>query len=80
MPIMNISYLLSQGVELMVLGMGMVFFILGLLIVVIKGVTVLTTRYDPVPVSIETTHARLNSIDEDVVAAITIAVERFRSK
>ena len=77
---MNISYLLSQGVELMVLGMGMVFFILGLLIVVIKGVTVLTTRYDPVPVSIETTHARLNSIDEDVVAAITIAVERFRSK
>ena len=80
MPIMNISYLLSQGVELMVLGMGMVFFVLGLLIVVIKGVTVLTTRYDPVPVSIETTHARLNSIDEDVVAAITIAVERFRSK
>jgi len=77
---MNISDLLSQGVELMVLGMGMVFFILGLLIVVIKGVTALTMRYEPAPASNETTHARINSIDEDVVAAITIAVERFRSK
>ncbi|HIG78618.1 MAG TPA: hypothetical protein EYQ47_01145, partial [Cycloclasticus sp.] len=35
---MNISELLEQGVNLMLLGMGMVFFILGLLVVVIKGV------------------------------------------
>jgi oxaloacetate decarboxylase gamma subunit len=77
---MNISDLLAQGVELMILGMGMVFFILSLLIVVIKGVTAITMRYDTAPVSPEASNPRINSIDEDVVAAITIAVERFRSK
>ena len=76
---MNVSNLLEQGVELMMLGMGMVFFILGLLVFVIKTVSFLVERYEPVvehtakvPVS--------NGINEDVVAAISIAVQRFRSK
>jgi oxaloacetate decarboxylase gamma subunit len=77
---MNISDLLAQGAELMILGMGMVFFILSLLIIVIKSVTAITMRYDTAPVSNEATPPRINSIDEDVVVAITIAVERFRSK
>ena len=76
---MNVSNLLEQGVNLMMLGMGMVFFILGLLVFVIKGVSILIQRYEPVvehsakvPVSTD--------INEDIVAAITIAVQRFRSK
>ena len=76
---MNVSNLLEQGVELMMLGMGMVFFIFGLLVFVIKAVSFFVERYEPVvehsakvPVS--------KGINEDVVAAISIAVQRFRSK
>jgi len=76
---MNVSNLLEQGVELMLLGMGMVFFILGLLVFAIKGVSILIQRYDPV-VEHSTKTPISTDINEDIVAAITIAVRRFRSK
>jgi oxaloacetate decarboxylase gamma subunit len=78
--VMNISDLLSQGVELMMLGMGMVFFILGLLVVVIKSASTLILRYQPVVTSTDVQTNPPTKIDEDVVAAITIAVQRFRAK
>ena len=45
---MNITNLLEQGVELMLLGMGMVFFILGMLVFAIKGISAVIQRYEPV--------------------------------
>ncbi|PCI23110.1 MAG: hypothetical protein COB62_00550 [Piscirickettsiaceae bacterium] len=77
---MNISDLLSQGVDLMFLGMGMVFFILGLLVFVIKAASYLIMRSEPEPVIHGAKSVRFSKIDEDVVAAISIAVERFRAK
>jgi len=75
---MNISELLEQGVNLMLLGMGMVFFILGLLVIVIKAVSALILRYEPaVEPSSPAASAKIN---DDVLEAITIAVQRFRSK
>lgn len=76
---MNVSNLLEQGVNLMLLGMGMVFFILGLLVFVIKGVSSLIQRYEPVVEHTAKTPIS-SDISEDIVAAITIAVQRFRSK
>lgn len=77
---MNISELLEQGVNLMLLGMGMVFFILSLLIVVIKGVSALILKYEPEAESEVHLQLSSNRINKDIVAAITLAVERFRSK
>ena len=77
---MNISNLIDQGVNLMVLGMGMVFFILGLLVVIIKVVSSIVLRYEPVVTEHHDKVQRPVKIDEDVVAAISIAIQRFRSK
>ncbi|MFT6623973.1 MAG: oxaloacetate decarboxylase gamma subunit [Cycloclasticus sp.] len=76
---MNISDLLTQGLDLMVLGMGMVFFILGLLVIVIKGLSALIMKYDPVAVADSVKTPQPSQIDENIVAAISIAVQRFRS-
>ena len=75
---MNISELLDQGINLMMLGMGMVFFILSLLIVVIKATSALILKYEPAVEPTKKTAS--NQIDENIVAAISIAVDRFRSK
>ena len=77
---MNISNLIDQGVNLMVLGMGMVFFILGLLVVIIKVVSSIVLRYEPAVTEHHDKVQRPVKIDEDVVAAISIAIQRFRSK
>ncbi len=76
---MNVENLLEQGVELMMLGMGMVFFILGLLVFVIKGMSILLLRFEPVVENSSKTPVAAG-INEDIVAAISIAVQRFRSK
>lgn len=76
---MNITNLLEQGVELMLLGMGMVFFILGMLVFAIKGVSAVIQRYEPVVEHISKSSVSTD-ISEDIVTAITIAVQRFRSK
>ncbi|MEH6503441.1 MAG: OadG family transporter subunit [Cycloclasticus sp.] len=76
---MNISDLLSQGLELMVLGMGMVFFILGLLVILIKALSALIMKYEPAVVADSVKSQGASQIDEDIVAAISIAVQRFRS-
>ncbi len=78
---MNISDLLAEGVNLMLLGMGMVFFILSLLVVVLKATSSIIMKLE-----VESEAGSLNKkqqltkIDENIVEAITIAVQRFRSK
>ncbi|ORU89985.1 MAG: hypothetical protein A6F71_03055 [Cycloclasticus sp. symbiont of Poecilosclerida sp. M] len=64
----------------MLLGMGMVFFILSLLIVVLKVVSTLIIRYEPLHVSSSVGKGQSGKIDADVIAAISIAMQRYRSK
>jgi oxaloacetate decarboxylase gamma subunit len=70
--------LMSSGVELMIVGMGIVFLFLALLVVAINTMSSLIQRFFPEPpkgaktVKIET--------DKATVAAITAAVHQYRSK
>ncbi|MBL1265431.1 OadG family protein [Candidatus Methylomicrobium oryzae] len=70
--------LMSSGVELMIVGMGIVFLFLALLVVAINTMSSLIQRFFPEPpkaaktVKIET--------DQATVAAITAAVHQYRSK
>ncbi|PHS73492.1 MAG: hypothetical protein COB22_02025 [Cycloclasticus sp.] len=77
---MNVMNLIEQGIELMLLGMGMVFFILGLLVIVIKTASTLILKYEPVASFDASKLQGSNKIGEDVVEAISIAVQRYRSK
>ncbi len=68
----------------MLLGMGMVFFILSLLIFILKGVSALITKYAPhvePPVVQKAASGTLGNPEEDsdLLAAISIAIHRFRS-
>jgi len=78
---MNISDLLAEGVNLMLLGMGMVFFILSLLVVVLKVSSSIIMKLE-VESEARTLHKaqQLTKIDENIMEAITVAVQRFRSK
>ncbi len=81
---MNIEELIAQGVDLMLLGMGMVFFILSLLIFILKGVSALIHKYAPhveppisVPQSVSTPDKPVT--DPELLTAISIAIHRYRS-
>jgi len=70
--------LMSRGVELMIVGMGIVYLFLALLVVAINVMSSLVQRFFPEPpkaaqvVKIET--------DKATVAAISAAVHQYRSK
>lgn len=76
---MNIPNLIEQGLNLMMLGMGMVFFILSLLVVVLKIVSAILMKYEPEVVPSSANSKQPPKINENVVAAITEAVRRYRS-
>lgn len=71
--------MMSSGIELMLTGMGIVYAFLALLVVAIKTMTVIVSRYFPetpaefAPVPSKTTEPL-------VIAAITAAVHQYRSK
>ena len=75
------TQLFSQAATLMVLGMIFVFSFLGLMILVIKFlITPLSKKFpDPVPV---TKNIKQNTSinDSAIVAAITVAVKKYRNK
>ncbi len=78
---MNISDLLAEGVNLMLLGMGMVFFILSLLVVVLKVTSSIIMKLEVESEARSIKKAQqLTKIDENIMEAITVAVQRFRSK
>jgi oxaloacetate decarboxylase gamma subunit len=77
---MNISEQLEQAVNLMFLGMGMVFFILSLLIVSLKIVSAIIIRYEPLHVNPQVLKNGSGKINTDVIEAISIAMKRYRSK
>lgn len=74
--------MLFSGLELMALGMGMVFLFLVLLIVVMQGMSTLASRLSP-PVIADTTAPVPRTVrggtDQKVIAAISVAVRRYRA-
>jgi oxaloacetate decarboxylase gamma subunit len=70
--------LMSSGVELMIIGMGIVFLFLALLVVAINTMSSLIQRFFPEPPKV----AKTVNIETDkaTVAAITAAVHQYRSK
>lgn len=70
--------LMSSGVELMIVGMGIVFTFLTLLVVAINGMSSVIQRFFPE----EPKAVKVAKIDTDkaTVAAITAAVHQYRSK
>lgn len=76
--------LILQSLELLVIGMGTVFIILGLLIIMITLVTRMLTSLKPgeEPVSftssVSTTTSTARQPDEELVAVISSAVSRYR--
>ncbi|MCF6202235.1 MAG: OadG family protein [Methylococcaceae bacterium] len=74
--------MMSSGVELMLIGMGIVFAFLALLIVMVNIMTTVIQRFfpeDPMldasPVSASTSHT-----EAGIIAAISAAIHQYRSK
>ena len=67
--------LLSSGIELMLVGMGIVFTFLGMLVLFINGMSTLIQRFFPEnPVVIQ------QGDDPRMIAAISAAVHQYRKK
>ena len=76
--------LLMSGVELMLVGMGIVYLFLAMLVVAVNIMSALIERYLPTPLVAAGTspNAAKTSlfIEPGVVAAITAAIHQYRSK
>ncbi len=73
--------LISSGIELMFVGMGIVFLFLTMLVIVINTMSGLIQRYFPEePVSnVGIPVAKNTATDKNYIAAITAAVHQYRS-
>lgn len=73
---------MSAGVELMIIGMVIVFAFLAMLVVMVNIMTWVVQRFFPAQAIIITpaTSASTNHTDASVIAAITAAVRQYRSK
>ncbi|MGR9115581.1 MAG: OadG family protein [Gammaproteobacteria bacterium] len=75
--------LLMNGVELMLVGMGIVFLFLAMLIVAVNVMSALVQRFLPAPAPASTPvamTAKTGVTDQSIVAAISSAVHQYRSK
>ncbi|MCH9698362.1 MAG: OadG family protein [Gammaproteobacteria bacterium] len=72
--------LLSTGLQLLVVGMGVVFAFLVLLVIIIKQVTKLIERYapEPAPIAPAIKHPVSVNHDSEVTAAIGAAIHQHR--
>lgn len=75
--------MLMSGLELMVLGMGMVFVFLAMLIVIMQGMSLLAARLNPeAPATPQPAPRPVSgggASDPRLIAAISAAVSRYRS-
>lgn len=74
-----VTDLLIQGVELMVLGMGIVFTFLTVLVFTLRGMSLLAERLDDTPPGSATPEPINISDDRQLVAVISAAVARYRA-
>ncbi|WP_446811075.1 OadG family protein [Methylomonas sp. 2BW1-5-20] len=72
--------MLSSGIELMLLGMGMVYAFLAMLIVAINVMSKLVRRYFPEIPAKYPEQPIVAGNDKAVIAAITAAVHQYRKK
>jgi oxaloacetate decarboxylase gamma subunit len=73
--------LMSSGIELMLLGMGIVFLFLTMLVVVINIMAGLIQRFFPEPQATTLTVPTIaTGIDKSTIAAISAAVHAYRHK
>lgn len=74
--------LISAGIELMLIGMGIVFAFLAMLIVAVNAMTRLLHRFYPEqPIADQTqSAASTHHTDAGVIAAISAAVHQYRNK
>ena len=74
----HMNEMLSAGIELMLIGMGIVFSFLTMLVLAITGMSTIIQRYFPDAPQV---HPAGKAIDDaGVVAAITAAVQQYRKK
>lgn len=71
---------LSFGIELMFVGMGIVFLFLAMLVVAINVMSSLVQRFFPEAPANSNTPILSTSLDKSVVAAITAAIHQHRNK
>jgi oxaloacetate decarboxylase gamma subunit len=72
---------ISLGLELMFVGMGIVFLFLTMLVIAINVMSALVQRFFPEAPPVPPVHPVITSnLDKSVVAAITAAVHQHRSK
>jgi len=74
-----VTDLLMQGVELMFLGMGIVFGFLTVLVFTLRGMSLLASRLDDAPPGSATPEAISVSDDRQIIAVISAAVARYRA-
>jgi oxaloacetate decarboxylase gamma subunit len=75
------THLVLQGVELMLLGMGIVFGFLTLLVITLRGMSMLADRLDGTAVVPPAAAAPVDVSDNrQLVAAVSAAVARYRAQ
>lgn len=72
--------LLSTGIEVMLIGMGIVYSFLAMLVVAIKAMSNVISRYFPDAPELHPAIKHSNGEDPAIVAAITAAVQQYRKK
>lgn len=70
--------LMSSGIELMLIGMGIVFLFLAMLVVAINIMSSLVQRFFPEPPA-TTMPVVISDVSKSTVAAISVAVHEYRS-
>ncbi len=79
--IVIMTELMGHGIELMFVGMSVVFLFLTMLAIAINGMSFLIQRFFPdQPINIKSTSAKINTPDKAVIAAITAALIMHRNK
>jgi len=70
---------MNAGIELMLVGMGLVFLFLVMLIVLINWMALFIQRFAPEPPAEQAVSAGPGQTDAGVVAAISAAIRRYRT-
>ena len=73
---------MNSGFELMLIGMGIVFAFLTMLVVMVNIMTSVVQRFFPETqmTTVAPTHATTSHTDAGIIAAITAAVHQYRNK
>ncbi len=75
------SEMMNTGVELMLIGMGIVFAFLALLIVIVNIMTAVIQRFFPeAPITAVPLSASTSYTDASVIVAISAAVHQYRGR